>query len=147
MRCFICNIVCGCGRIVKGEGGRRELRAGGISLDRAGRRTGGLAVFAMLIRARARFGPLKPLRFQFISSIFSFQIHIFLTKVFRSVRDFCLFLCSRRACSWLRARRCMKTFHSLDQMSRKKMYTKATVKFESLKRNGREMKAEAATNV
>jgi len=28
-----------------------------------------------------------------------------------------------------------------------KIYTKANVKFESLKRNGREMKKEAATNV
>jgi len=41
----------------------------------------------------------------------------------------------------------MKTFHSQHQMSWKKMYTKATVKFESLKCNGREMKTEAATNV
>lgn len=37
-------------------------------------------------------GPLKPLRFQFISRIFSFQIHIFLTKVLRFLRDFCLFV-------------------------------------------------------
>lgn len=108
-------------------------------------------------------GPLKPLRFQFISSIFSFQIHIFLTKVLRFLRDFCLFVipslsfthtlllsaadCRVSGCKAGRDVGCMKTFHSLDQMRRKKMYTKATVKFESLKCNRREMKTEAATNV
>jgi len=51
----------------------------------------GIGIFSMLARAHATFGPLKPLRFQFISTIFSFQIHIFLTKVLRFIRDFCLF--------------------------------------------------------
>lgn len=77
MRCFICNIVC----LVEGRGAGSRVRQRRWDWN-----------FFDARSCTDSLGPLKPLRFQFISSIFSFQIHIFLTKVLRFLRDFCLFV-------------------------------------------------------